>query len=80
MKALKLHGMAECLPELFDSPRTKVTLQTGLIKLMDAECADREVRRLNYQMRMANFPHHRDLQQFDFTQSKVEQLQIKDLA
>ena len=72
--------MAECLPELIDSPRTKVTLQSGLIKLMDAERADREVRRLNYQMKVAKFPHHRDLQQFDFTQSKVEQSLIKDLA
>ena len=63
-----------------DSPRTTVTLQSGLIKLMQAERADREVRRLNYQMRMAKFPHHRDLQQFDFTQSRVEQPFIKDLA
>ncbi len=80
LKALKLHGMAECLPELMDSPRTSVTLQSGLIRLMQAERADREVRRLNYQMRMAKFPHHRDLQQFDFTQSRVEQSFIKDLA
>ncbi len=53
LKALKLHGMAPCLPELIDSPRSKVTLQSGLIKLMDAERTDREVRRLNYQMKVA---------------------------
>ena len=80
LKALKLHGIAECLPELMDSPRTTLTLQSGLIKLMQAERADREVRRLNYQMRMAKFPHHRDLQQFDFTHSEVKPSLINDLA
>ncbi len=80
LKALKLHGMAPCLPELIDSPRSKVTLQSGLIKLMDAERTDREVRRLNYPMKVAKFPHHRDLQQFDFTQSEVEPALIEDLS
>ncbi len=80
LKALKLHGMAPCLPELIDSPRSKVTLQSGLIKLMDAERTDREVRRLNYPMKVAKFPHHRDLQQFDFTQSEVEPVLIEDLS
>ncbi len=80
LKALKLHGMAPCLPELIDSPRSKVTLQSGLIKLMDAERTDREVRRLNYPMKVAKFPHHRDLQQFDFTQSEVAPALIEDLS
>ncbi len=80
LKALKLHGTAPCLPELIDSPRSKVTLQSGLIKLMDAERTDREVRRLNYPMKVAKFPHHRDLQQFDFTQSEVAPALIEDLS
>ncbi len=29
---------------------------------------------------MAKFPHHRDLQQFDFTQSEVEPALIEDLS
>ncbi len=29
---------------------------------------------------MAKFPHHRDLQQFDFTQSEVEPVLIEDLS
>ncbi len=46
---------------------------------LELDCLNR-YESLNYQMKVAKFPHHRDLQQFDFTQSKVEQSLIKDLA
>ena len=77
---LKLHGMAQKFPELVDSPRSKITLSTGLKQLIEAEQVDRDIRRLNYQMKVAKFPHHRDLQQFDFAQSPIERHQIDDLV
>ena len=80
LKSLKLHGMAERLPRLIDSPKARVSLQSGLIKLIEAEQVDRGIRRINYQMKVARFPHHRDLQQFKFAQSPVKQSQINDLA
>ena len=80
LRALKLHGMAECLPQLIDSPRSKVSFTSGLMQLIEAEQADREVRRLRYQMKIARFPHHRDLHRFDFNQSSVDQQQITDLS
>ncbi|MCP4277703.1 MAG: ATP-binding protein, partial [Gammaproteobacteria bacterium] len=79
LTGLKLHGMAERLPELMASNQSKVSLQTGLIQLIEAEQADREVRRLRYQMSAARFPHHRDLHQFNFEQSEVDEQQIRDL-
>jgi DNA replication protein DnaC len=80
LTGLKLHGMAERLPELLTSNRSKVSLQAGLIQLIEAEQADREVRRLRYQMSTARFPHHRDLHQFNFEQSEVDEPQIRDLT
>ena len=77
---LKLHGMADCLPTLMDSPRSRLSLSSGLPQLIEAEQADRHIRRLRYQMRIARFPHHRDLTHFDFTQSAVEKDHLIELA
>lgn len=77
---LKLHGMAERLPQILDTPRNKTTFQSGLVQLIEAEKADRDVRRLRYQMKIARFPHHRDLQGFDFKQSQVDKQLITDLS
>ena len=77
---LKLHGMVERLPRLLDTPRNKINFQGGLGQLIEAEKADREVRRLRYQMKIARFPHHRDLQGFDFKQSQVDKQIITDLS
>ncbi len=77
---LKLYGMVERLPQLLDTPRKKTSFQSGLIQLIEAEKADRDIRRLRYQMKIARFPHHRDLQGFDFKQSQVDKLLITDLS
>ena len=77
---LKLHGMVERLPQILDTPRNKTSFQGGLVQLIEAEKADREVRRLRYQMKIARFPHHRDLQGFDFNQSEVDKPLITDLS
>ena len=66
LKDLKLYGMVERLPQLLDTPRNKPGFTEGLKQLIEAEKADRNIRRLRYQMKIAKFPHHRDLQCFDF--------------
>ena len=62
LKSMKLHGMAGAVAELSEqgSPAFK---QSGelLEKLIKAEVAEREVRSINYQMKIARFPAHRDL-------------------
>jgi DNA replication protein DnaC len=80
LKDLKLHGMVERLPQLLDTPRNKPSFKGGLNLLIEAEKADRDIRRLRYQMKIAKFPHHRDLQGFDFKQSQVDQPIITDLS
>ena len=77
---MKLHGMASAVTELAEqgSPAFK---QSGelLDKLIKADVAEREVRSINYQMKVAKFPAHRDLADFDFKESTVSGGQIKAL-
>ena len=80
LKSMKLHGMASAVAELAEqgSPAFR---QSGelLDTLIKAEVAEREVRSINYQMKVAKFPAHRDLTGFDFTQSTVSEGQVKAL-
>lgn len=80
MKSLKLHGMAHSIAELDEqgSPayRQSIPLLQQLIK---AEVADREVRSIQYQMKVARFPTYRDLNSFDFNQSEINETLISAL-
>lgn len=57
--ALGLHGMAACAQDLLTS-RKPPSLTTALRQLIDAESVERQVRAIQYQMRIAKFPHHKD--------------------
>jgi DNA replication protein DnaC len=80
LKSMKLHGMADAITELAEqgSPAFK---QSGelLDKLIKAEVAEREVRSINYQMKIARFPAYRDLAGFKFKESVVNEPQVKTL-
>ena len=80
LKSMKLHGMAGAIAELSEqgSPAFR---QSGelLDKLIKAEVAEREVRSINYQMKIARFPAHRDLAGFKFKESVVNEAQVKTL-
>ena len=72
LKALSLHGMASAWPEVLGTARLKtLDHETVLHQLLKAESAQREVRSMAYQMRVARFQSHRDLAGFDFTQANV---------
>ncbi len=56
LKALKLHGMAGAVAELSEQGAPAYHQSTGLLnQLIKAEVADREVRSINYQMKVAAF-------------------------
>src|SRR5210317_11279 len=80
LKSLKLFGMAGAVDALAvqkaPAYQQAVDVLEGLIK---AEVAEREVRSINYQMKIAKFPAHRDLAGFDFTESSVSAAQVKSL-
>lgn len=79
-KSLKLRGMALALEDLAgqDSPafQAAIPVLSGLLK---AEMAEREVRSLAYQMKVAKFPAYRDLNGFDFNCSEVNEALVKQL-
>jgi DNA replication protein DnaC len=79
-KSLKLWGMAQALDDLAgqDSPAYQAALPV-LAGLLKAETAEREVRSLAYQMKVAKFPAYRDLNGFDFSCSQVDETLTKQL-
>jgi DNA replication protein DnaC len=80
LKGLKLHGMAHAIDELSKqgSPAYKGA-ESILDSLLKAEVAEREVRSVNYQVKVARFPAYRDLSGFDFNQSVVNEALIRSL-
>jgi len=81
LKALKLHGMAECYAEIqAQNPELMTSVAVILRQLLEAEVMDRSIRTIRYQMGSARFPIHRDFSGFDFGQSIVDQSLINKLA
>ena len=80
LKSLKLFSMAHAIEELGNqnSPAFNQALPM-LDSLIKAEVAEREVRSVNYQLRVAKFPVYRDLVGFDFSQSLVNEATVKQL-
>lgn len=80
LKTLKLFGMAETIGHL-DTQCSPVYQQALPIleTLLKAEVAERDVRSINYQMKVARFPAYRDLAGFDFSQSMVDEALVKAL-
>jgi DNA replication protein DnaC len=54
--------------------------EVWLDKLIAAEQADRQARSLNYQLKAARFPIHRDLMHFDWQETPIAQYRIEQLA
>ena len=81
LKALQLHGMAAAWSELqAEAPRQPSRPEAWLDRLIEAEQADRQARSLRYQIKAARFPIHRDLTQFEWTETPLSQAQIEQLA
>ena len=80
LKTMKLHGMADAVGELSaqSSPAYEKAVPV-LEMLLKAEASERDVRSINYQMKVAKFPAYRDLTGFDFAQSPVDEALVKSL-
>lgn len=80
LKHLRLHGMAQTLHELAQQggPRYHEALPL-MDLLLKAEVAERDVRSITYQLKCARFPHYRDLSNFDFGQSAVDEALVRQL-
>lgn len=81
LRTLKLYGMAAAWQEyLAEAPRTTLTPEGLLLRLLDAEQADRQARSLAYQLKAARFPVHRDLTGFQWQESPLGQARVEQLA
>jgi DNA replication protein DnaC len=83
LKALQLFGMASAWSEWqaeFSSQQKPVIPEVWLDRLIMAEQADRQARSLNYQLKAARFPIHRDLMQFEWHETPLSQARIEQLA
>lgn len=80
LRELKMHGMAQAVAELAKqgSPAFDAA-QPVLAKLLKAETAEREVRSVAYQLKLACFPAYRDLTGFDFAHSEVNEALVRQL-
>lgn len=80
LKSLKLFGMAQAVEELATQGAPAYEgAQAMLENLLKAEIAEREVRSVSYQMKVARFPTYRDLAGFDFAQSTVNEALVRQL-
>ncbi len=80
LNALRLYGMAQALTDLVTPPTEPPPLaEPWLQQLLNAERADRQARTLQYQLKTARFPLHRDLATFDFQESPVPEPRVRSL-
>jgi DNA replication protein DnaC len=81
LKELRLYGMASAWVDLTSQGQTGIESSRWLIEhLLQAEQTDRAMRSISYQLKSARFPVHRDLAGFDFSQSRVDERLITELA
>ena len=80
LRELKMFGMAQAVAELAEqgAPAFEAA-QPVLSQLLKAETAEREVRSVAYQLKVARFPVYRDLAGFDFAQSEVNEALVRQL-
>jgi len=80
LKSLKLFGMADTVVELAaqSSPAWRQALPV-LETLLKAEVAERDMRSINYQMKVARLPAYRDLSSFEFQHSLVDEALVRSL-
>lgn len=79
-KALRLYGMASACEEVIEAAlREQHGPETMLQELLKAETLDRQIRSIGHQMSAARFPVQRDLDTFDFTQTTINEAQLREL-
>ena len=81
LKTLRLYGMATAFEELLaERPRKSKDPLAWINHLVEAERVERQVRSLRYQLRVARFPVHRELDHFQWEESDVDRERLEPLA
>lgn len=77
--ALNLHGMAQLIPELL-AKKNNLSLTVCLQQLVNTKKSERLARSIQYQLRAAKFPHHKDFAAFNYDESAVDKNTIEQLS
>lgn len=83
LKSLHLYGMAAAWSEWqaeYAIQQKPVMPEVWLDRLIKAEQVDRQARSLSYQLKAARFPIHRDLIQFEWHETPLQQVRVEQLA
>jgi len=83
LKNLHLYGMAAAWSEWqaeYAIQQKPVMPEAWLDRLIKAEQVDRQARSLSYQLKAARFPIHRDLIQFEWHETPLQQARVEQLA
>jgi DNA replication protein DnaC len=83
LKSLHLYGMAAAWSEWqaeYAIQQKPVMPEVWLDCLIKAEQVDRQARSLSYQLKAARFPIHRDLIQFEWHETPLQQARVEQLA
>ncbi len=80
LKSLKLFGMADTITSMSEQASPIYQQAVPILEtLLKAEVAERDVRSINYQMKVARFPAYRDLSGFEFNESQVDEVLVRSL-
>ncbi len=80
LTGLKLHGMVGVFDETISQGiKQRQPILDILGRFCRAEAAERKVRSIRYQMGVARFPLHKDLDSFSFADSPVNEPLVRDL-
>ena len=80
MDHLGLYGMRATFDELIATGiKQRATPEKILLDLLTAELAERRIRSIRYQMGIAKFPVEKDLDNFNFSESPVNEILVRTL-
>ena len=80
LRSLKMHGMAQAVTDLMQQGAPAFEAAVPILsQLLKAETAEREVRSVAYQLKIARFPAYRDLAGFEFASSEINEALTRQL-
>lgn len=80
MRALKLYGMVQSYDEIIDHHiKRKLSFGTTFCRLIEEERKHRSIKAMNLRIRQADFPMKRDIHNFEFENTPINQEQVMHL-
>ena len=80
MGTLGLYGMKATFDEVLAAGiKSRATPEKILLDLLETELAERKARSIRYKMGLAKFPVDKDLDRFEFTETPINEMQVRHL-